>query len=280
MALRAVPEHPKFFELKAILKIPKFQALGILEGIWHFTGKFAPQGNIGKFNDRAIESWVEWDGEAGTLIAALVESGWLDSSEEHRLVVHDWRDHADQTTRKQLGRTKKAFVQDMSGQDRDVSGQDGIVSRPPEPVPVPEPVPIKNSSRAKKPHEGPTKTEFVQSRHDAFKQALLDYWTSKNPGVEMPWDGSEGKQLGIWLRASPNTTVEQFVGFLRHRFRSDVNHAERPSRWIGNVTSFAASPLDQYGKPKSVAKQAQPVPNGLDAIRERNAAALAEVERA
>lgn len=104
-------------------------------------------------------------------------------------------------------------------------------------------------SRAKKPREGPTKTELVQTRHDEFKGAIQEYWDATNPGVEMPWNGAEGKQLGMWLGASPKTTVEQFKTFLRNRFRSQVNHSERPSLWISRVTSYATGPLNQFKQP-------------------------------
>jgi hypothetical protein len=93
------------------------------------------------------------------------------------------------------------------------------------------------------------KTELAKSRHAEFKAAILRYWESKNPGVEMPWGPAEGRNLEMWLRESPNTTIEQFTAYLRNRFRSEVNHAERPSRWIGNVTNFAAGPLNEFGKP-------------------------------
>jgi hypothetical protein len=93
------------------------------------------------------------------------------------------------------------------------------------------------------------KTEAAKSRHAEFKAAILRYWESKNPGVEMPWGPAEGRNLEMWLRETPNTTLEQFVGYLRNRFKSEVNHTERPSRWIGNVTNFAARPIDKYGKP-------------------------------
>lgn len=141
MALRAVPEHPKFAALKATLSLRKYPALGILEALWHFTGKYTPQGNIGKFKDAEIEAWLEWDGESGALVSALVATGWLDTSTEHRLLVHDWQDHADATTKKQLGRSGKGFVQD-SGHVRDVSRVNGKIAGPPEPDPEPVPVPV------------------------------------------------------------------------------------------------------------------------------------------
>ena len=126
-----------------------------------------------------------------------------------------------------------------------------------------------------------TKTSEAKTRHSSFKAALESYWKSKNGVVEMPWGPAEGRNLEMWLRESPNTTIEQFTGFLRNRFRSDVNHSERPSRWIGNITNFASGPIDKYGKPKET--QSHPLSPRIDVIAEiraRNAAAQAEVEAA
>lgn len=94
----------------------------------------------------------------------------------------------------------------------------------------------------------PTKTAIASGRHAEFKAIIGDYWTSKNPGVQMPWDGREGKQLEMFLRAAPDITADQFRGFLRNRFKSEVNHGERCSMWIQWVTSYAAGPMDRFGK--------------------------------
>lgn len=132
MALRIVPEHPKFAHLQSILKLPKYGTLGILEALWHFCGRFTPQGNIGRYSDEKIESWIGWDGAPGLLIAALVESGWLDRDERHRLLVHDWREHADRTTRRNLARNGTEFIH-LDGHVRDTSatleGRAGTVAR-------------------------------------------------------------------------------------------------------------------------------------------------------
>jgi len=97
-----------------------------------------------------------------------------------------------------------------------------------------------------------TKTALVQSRHDAFKDAIKKYWAGKNPDVEMPWGPAEGKTLAMWLKESPTTTLDQFISWLRNRFQSEVNHTERPSAWIRKVTMFASGPIDRFGKPLSL----------------------------
>lgn len=109
MALRAVPDHPKFAQLKALLGQTKGPVLGWLEAIWHFTGLYTPLGNIGKYPNKAIEAWVEWTGKPGYLILSLVKSGWLDPDKEHRLLVHDWPEHADKATKNWIKRHNAIF---------------------------------------------------------------------------------------------------------------------------------------------------------------------------
>lgn len=94
----------------------------------------------------------------------------------------------------------------------------------------------------------PTKTELANARHAEFKAIIGEYWDSKNAGVQMPWDGREGKHLEMFLRAAPDITAAQFRGFLRNRFKSEVNHSERASQWIDWVASYAAGPIDRFGK--------------------------------
>lgn len=110
MALRAVPDHPKFADLKMRLKQPKGVVVGWLEMMWHFSARFTPQGNIGKYSDTAIEAWLEWNGEPGALIAALADTGWLDRSEAFRLIIHDWHEHADDYVNTELARKCLTFA--------------------------------------------------------------------------------------------------------------------------------------------------------------------------
>lgn len=123
--------------------MPRFATLGLLEAVWQFCGRFTPQGNIGKYSDEEIESWVEWSGDSGALINALVECRWLDRDDEHRLVVHDWQQHADDATKLAVKRSGSTFVvPTLSGHCRDTVTYSATVSGLPEPEPEPEPVPV------------------------------------------------------------------------------------------------------------------------------------------
>lgn len=94
----------------------------------------------------------------------------------------------------------------------------------------------------------PTKTDAVRARHTEFKVAIFEYWKSNNE-VDCPWQGPEGMQLEMWLQSSPTVTVTQFKKMLRNRYRSEVNHSDRPSVWLKDITKFANHPIDRFGQP-------------------------------
>src|SRR4051812_14365631 len=93
---RAAVDHPKLQRLQRRLKLPRFQAMGLMEALWHFTGRYAPEGDIGRWADEEIAAWVEWPGEPEDLVETLVVCGWLDRDPKRRLLVHDWPEHADE----------------------------------------------------------------------------------------------------------------------------------------------------------------------------------------
>ena len=113
---RGTPEHPKTYELMERLSIGRPHAVGILELLWHFTAKYAIQGDIGKHSSLRIAAAVEWDmSTPDEFVAELVACGWLDEDDGHRLLVHDWADHADQSTKKTLVNRKLELFRKGSG---------------------------------------------------------------------------------------------------------------------------------------------------------------------
>ena len=143
---------------------------------------------------------------------------------------------------KKLSAVEKA-KKAAAGRWHDASSMSGALL---EPCPLPSPLPkeqIQKPSRVKR-ERAPS-----DERHAEFKEAIRQYWNAKNAGIEMPWGPMEGKQLGMWLREAPHITLEQFKGFLRGRFKSTVNHGERPSQWIRWITSYGNGPIDRFNKP-------------------------------
>ena len=91
-------------------KFTSIIAAGVLERLWHFTAKYAPRGDIGRYSDAQIAEAVGWPIEQGSaLIEALTRSIWLESSEIHRRLVHDWPEHADKSVKESLKRKGLSF---------------------------------------------------------------------------------------------------------------------------------------------------------------------------
>lgn len=88
------PQHPKFLELKSVLQIPKYQAVGVLETIWHLAQSFTPEtGDLSRFTPRQIAASLEWTGDPDKLIDDLVDTHWLDRSDNGALIIHGWAEH-------------------------------------------------------------------------------------------------------------------------------------------------------------------------------------------
>jgi hypothetical protein len=103
-------DHPKTHDFVSRLHISRPTAIGHLELLWAFTGKNAPQGDLGKWPDGAIASACEWAGDPSVFIAALVDARFLDRDSAHRLRVHDWHEHAPGWVRAKLKGMRKEFV--------------------------------------------------------------------------------------------------------------------------------------------------------------------------
>jgi len=101
---RGATEHPKMMMLASVLGVQKWGAVGIMESVWHFTAKYAPQGDIGKYSDEMIAAGIGWQDDPKRLIEALLGCGWADLSGQGRPIVHDWSEHADDYADKYLAR--------------------------------------------------------------------------------------------------------------------------------------------------------------------------------
>ncbi len=92
------------------LDIPSCQAVGLLESLWHLTAREAPRGDIGKLSNEDIALSIDYRADETAMLDALVDCGWLDRDPVHRLVVHDWADHADDAVQMRLARNRQFFA--------------------------------------------------------------------------------------------------------------------------------------------------------------------------
>lgn len=94
----------KFTKAQRATGLPKYALAGVLQCLWNFAAKDAYLGDIGKFSNEDIALAIGWDGDPDELIAALVQTGWIDKDSVSRLVIHDWGDHCEDWIRKKVGR--------------------------------------------------------------------------------------------------------------------------------------------------------------------------------
>lgn len=79
--------------------------------LWHFTAKYAPAGDIGRWTDDAISRACDWTGDPSTFVLALESCRWIDRlSNDARYMIHDWHDHAEDAVHMALGRTRKRMA--------------------------------------------------------------------------------------------------------------------------------------------------------------------------
>ena len=106
----ATTQTLKFKKLQRRLKLPLWQAIGVLEAIWKMTYRNAPGGDIGRLSNEDIAAAIEWEGDADDLIAGLVETGWVDTDPTHRLLIHDWEQECESWHRGHMERYGKSFA--------------------------------------------------------------------------------------------------------------------------------------------------------------------------
>lgn len=140
---RGTPRHPKVSDFAVRLKVGHHTAVGLLELLWHFAAEFAHAGDIGRYTDAAIANALSWEGDPAMLVSCLHDAGWLDRCCCHRLRIHDWPDHADQTVQRVLSKRNQGFLKcydDPSICLEKTSQPSPSPSPSPSPIPSPSPL--------------------------------------------------------------------------------------------------------------------------------------------
>ena len=108
MAKRGTLDHPKTLSLARALKVEPWSALGLLEAVWHWAGRYRPTGNLTGVEPRDIGDGIRARKNPQKLLNALIQERWIDKVDDS-LYIHDWPDHADDATKKSLERSNREF---------------------------------------------------------------------------------------------------------------------------------------------------------------------------
>lgn len=85
-------QHPKTRKLARLLGVSIPTALGHLHLLWHFGLKFAPDGNLSRFDLDEIADGCLWEGDPLALHNALLQAGWVEEDGERGVCIHDWEE--------------------------------------------------------------------------------------------------------------------------------------------------------------------------------------------
>lgn len=84
--------HPKTSTLAFLLDEEIYAAIGRLHILWWWALDYAKDGDLTNISSRIIAQKLGWKGDPEQLINALVESGFVDSTNDG-LFIHDWDEY-------------------------------------------------------------------------------------------------------------------------------------------------------------------------------------------
>jgi hypothetical protein len=249
--------HVKTKRLKRVLGIPLYRAVGILESIWLLCCDCCDEGNIGKFTDDEIADYLEWDGKPSELVCGLAESGWTDTDDTGRPVVHDWLEHCPEyikeRVRKRQVRAAKSNKQttyvlpkpDNSGQVRDQPPLVPSIPNPTQPNQFqPNPTKIPPGGGGASPSNGPPKDSSNGSKPKPSKPAYtasFERWYAAYPRKVAKEEAAAafGRTLPkiVVLRTCPTEEALEWLISVTQRFaRSgtgrDGKFCPYPATWL------------------------------------------------
>lgn len=97
---QSLRNHPKVIKAARLAGISRVEMIGRLHYFWWWAMDYAPNGDITKYDDDDIESAIDWQGERGVFVKALIDCGnngrpgLIDVTENNCRYIHDWFTYA------------------------------------------------------------------------------------------------------------------------------------------------------------------------------------------
>jgi uncharacterized protein YdaU (DUF1376 family) len=123
--------------------------------------------------------------------------------------------------------------------------RDAAPNGSPMPEPMQEEIRLEeNKTSSSEPKTGsdgkvaPSRNPKKAKKHAAFKALLQNCYEYLNPGEEMPWDGSDAKQLDSVAKSVPTLDEDKFHKWLLNYAASEnINPADRPRVFLPRINS-------------------------------------------
>lgn len=288
---RGTTEHPKLLELCTNMRIRRWEAVGILESLWGFAARYTPAGDIGKYTNASIAKAIDWNRDPNRLVDALIQCRWLDSSDECRLLVHDWPDHAEDSVHMKLARAREWFAngakpstrrlpktereQAEAHYERNPCARQAHAVRtacaPPMPLPKPKPKPVEEPPL---PPSGefqlePAANETPPSGRSLVRPAVPAKKRKASEAVEM--SACQAEAFAEYLRIHPKNTIQTvkakklwaekvktddcaafLIATLEREATGDCTYMKGPWRWLEDHLELWANRVVPHEKPEPI----------------------------
>ena len=179
---REAATHPKLHDLAARLDVPNAHALGLLQGLIWFVADHAIAGDLGKWPDGAIARGSGWEGQPAQFIEALVGAGWVDLSDDHRLVMHDWPHHVERWVLAKLTKLGLEFLPCYYETPEVTAEATAVATAEPTGEPPPD---DGNGQAAPTADPTPNRTEPNRTKPNQTRKAAKPRARAKSP--PLPW---------------------------------------------------------------------------------------------
>jgi hypothetical protein len=135
-------DHPKTKKAARLLGIHVAQVLGHLHCLWWWCLDHAQDGNLTGYDTEEIADAAAWDGEGDLIDAFLTcgksgKPGFLERTDDGRLLVHDWYEYAGKLMEKRKENVKR--TQEWRARNAPVMHNESITNAPVLPLTVPYP---------------------------------------------------------------------------------------------------------------------------------------------
>lgn len=121
-------QHPKTKKAARLLGVSRPAIVGHLHYLWWWALSYAHDGDLSGFEAADIADAALWDGDPDALINALIacalpgEAGFLERTEDGRLLIHDWREYTGRLVdQREKAKARTKAWREQKAADRPVS---------------------------------------------------------------------------------------------------------------------------------------------------------------
>lgn len=232
---QAVGGHPKTKKLARLLDVSLPETVGHLHYLWWWALDFAQDGNLTKYDAYDIKDATLWDGDEMTLLNALMETGFIDVTDDG-IFLHDWEEYAGKLIeRRAKDRARKrsaaeaagvpsSFRRSSDGKSTEVDGNPSASCVTNQPTNHNQPKPTNLNQ--------PTGTNHNQADGEPPLQErrFAEFWQA------YPKKVGKASCLKAWLKLKPNAELfERIMDALEKQKASD--------QWQREAGRFIPNPL-------------------------------------